>query len=132
MTITNQHDTSSILNTILKQVKTHTNQIDQALKSGDDLGKIERVMEALNRNISCLILGSSLQKHLSNSKLLKYLKKLGGAHCLRFKEMRTKSISLGGGAVISVSSPYFVSTRKRRGRKKAGPNRAIALKLSIT
>ena len=122
MTITNQHDTSSILNAILKQVKTHTNQIDQALKSSDGMGKVERIMEALNRNISCLILGSSLQKHLSNSKVLKDLKKLGGAHCLRFKEMRTKSISLGDGAVVSVASPYFISTRKRHGRKKAGPN----------
>ena len=92
------------------------------MKSSDGLGKVEWIMGALNRNISCLILGSSLQKYLSNSKVLKDLNKLGGAHCLRFKEMRTKSISLGDGAVVSVASPYFVSTRKRRGRKKAGPN----------
>jgi len=122
MIITKQHDTSAILNEISEHVQRALRQMEDSLWSGSDLSAIEKIAESLCRDITALLLAFVLQRYLSDPAILNAMKAYGGSRALRFKEMRLLTLSLGCGACIKLMSPYFISRRKRRGRKKRGPN----------
>lgn len=122
MNNTDQHDTAAIMDKIQSQVKEHLDSALASLSLSCDLGEIEQQTEALCRSISGEIIGHLVGRYLSSPSTLTALKKYGGTRCLRFKEMRSHTLKLGCGATINLQTPYFVSAKKRSGKKKAGPN----------
>jgi len=61
-----------------------------------------------------------LEEYLTDFDFLMQLKKLAGKLGMRFKEYRTLHIRVGNGLQISMTTPYFIKAKPKRGRKKRG------------
>jgi len=79
------------------------------------------MMKLMNQLEACLIM-CVLAERLTDPTFLMQLKLLGGKLGMKFKEYRTIRIRLCSGLQVIITTPYFLKTKPKRGRKKKGPN----------
>lgn len=79
------------------------------------------LISIFNEEIAVL-LKQILEELFSKFDFIKKLKMLGGKKSMRFRGFKNINIRLMNGQVITVSSPYFVRSDSKRGKKKKGPN----------
>lgn len=115
-----------MLNTILKnfaiEVKEKIAEVTNELKESYDFQNVEDVVAELVDHVATDILQACLKDVLEDQAVLAALKQIGAQHALKFHGFRKLSVYVYTGKRVEIRSPYFVSTRKKRGRKKAGPN----------
>lgn len=81
----------------------------------------DETMKLMNQLEACLIM-CVLEERLTGPDFLAQLKLLGGKLGMRFKEYRTIRIRLCSGLQLTITTPYFLKAKPKRGRKKRGPN----------
>lgn len=84
--------------------------------------EFEDAVMKLMYEIEAKIIERVLEDLLTAPDFLKRLKVLGGKLGMRFEEYRPLHIRLRNGLKIKISSPYFLKSKSKRGRKKKGPN----------
>jgi len=77
------------------------------------------VMKLINQLEACLI-ACVLENCLTSADFLEQLKRLGGKLGMRFKEYRTLRMRLCNGLQLTLTTPYFLKAKPKRGRKKEG------------
>jgi hypothetical protein len=114
----------AILQDFGREVKEKIEELMNELRENLDFAAIEQVLTEMSNELLASLLEKMLDGLLSEKKVLKRLKKLGGRLAMRFKEYRWVTIRLGNGRTIRVRAPYFIKTppKDKRRRKKRGPN----------
>jgi hypothetical protein len=112
----------TILNNFAIHVKEKIAEVTNELKKTYDFQQVEDVVSELVDNVATELLQACLKDVLEAQEVLVALKQIGAHHGLKFHGFRTLSVYVYTGRRVTIRSPWFVSTRKKRGRKKAGPN----------
>jgi hypothetical protein len=112
----------TILNNFVIHVKGKMAEVTDELKESYDFQQVEDVVAELVEHVATDILHVCLKDVLEDQAVLASLKQRGGQYGLNFHGFRKLSVYVYTGRRVEIRSPYFVSTRKKRGRKKAGPN----------
>lgn len=95
-------------------------QLSKQLSKTLDFRQFEDGMRKLTDQLEACITMCVLEECLTNPDFLTQLKRLAGKTGMKFKEYRTLRIRLGNGLQITITTPYFIKTKPRRGRKKKG------------
>ncbi len=114
----------TILQNFEQEVKEKVEELMDELREKFDFTATEQVLTEMANKLLASLLEKMINELLSEKKVLKRLKILGGRLALRFKEHRWVTVRLGNGQTIRVRVPYFVKTppKDKRRRKKRGPN----------
>jgi hypothetical protein len=104
-----------------QEVKDKLEGFVQALRTDGDFSHLEGVIQEMVTPLVNTLLQAVLDTVLTTEGFLVTLKPFGASLGLRFKGYRDVSVYVYTGARLRVKSPYFVSTGKKRGRKKPGP-----------
>jgi hypothetical protein len=83
---------------------------------------VEREVLAWSGELCTGILGVVLQRVLSDPRVLRVVRRLGGKLGYRLVSYQEVEVRVGSGGKVKVRSPYFVKASAKRGRKKRGPN----------
>jgi hypothetical protein len=110
------------LNDFVIHVKEKIAEITDELKESYDFQKVEDMVAELVKHVATDILHVCLQDVLEDQAVLASLKQIGVQSGLKFHSFRKLRVYVYTGARVEIRSPYFVSTQRKRGRKKAGPN----------
>ena len=114
--------TDTILQLFTPYIQREIARLSEELSKTWDFRQFEDdLMKLMNQLEACLI-KYILEYHLTDPSVLTRLKLLGGKLGLKFKEYRTLRIRLSSGLQITVTTPYFLRAKPKRGRKKKGPN----------
>lgn len=105
-----------------KEVKEKLDGVVQELTTDCDFSRLEGVIQGMVRTLEDALLQTVLNDALTDAGFLVILKQFGASLGFRFKGYRDVSVSVYTGSRIRVKSPYFVGGKKKRGRKKPGPN----------
>jgi len=101
---------------IQKEIERLSKQLSKTL----DFRQFEDGMRKLMNQLEACVTVRILEEYLINPDFLMQLKKLAGKLGMKFKEYRTLRIRLGNGLQITISTPYFIKAKPKRGRKKKG------------
>ena len=101
-------------------IQKETERLSKQLSKTLDFRQFEDGVKKLMNQLEACITVCILEEYLTNSDFLMQLKKLAGKLGMKFKEYRTLRIRLGNGLQITVSTPYFIKAKPKRGRKKKG------------
>ena len=85
-----------------------------------DFRQFEDEMHKLMNQLTACITACVLEDWLTNPAFLAQLKSVGSKLGMHFKEYRTLRIRLGSGLQITITTPYFIKTKPKRGPKKKG------------
>lgn len=107
---------------ISDQINVFLNTAISELTEDLDFGSIEMDLRKLFKKCGETLLQLILSSVLESRDFLLRLKSYGGRIAYRFKEYRKISITLYDGQKLEVTSPFFLKTSAKRGRKKRGPN----------
>jgi hypothetical protein len=83
---------------------------------------VEREVLSFGREVCSGLLGVFLEEVLSDQRVLRVVRGIGGQLGYRLVSYPEVEVTLGSGGKVRVRSPYFVKATPKRGRKKAGPN----------
>ena len=115
-----------MLDTILDNFATHVKEkiakLTNELKKTYDFQTVEDAVSELVDDVATDILHACLTEVLEDQEVLSVLKEVGPHQGMKFHGFRTISVYVYTGQRVKIRSPWFVSTQKKRGRKKAGPN----------
>lgn len=103
-------------------VKTRVEILSRELEATLDFVACERGLTRLMNEISAYIVTMKLTELYASAEFLEQMKAWGAKKGMCFKEYRKVTLTLASGKTISVSTPYFVKARPKRGPKKRGPN----------
>ena len=112
--------TDFIIQFFTPYIQRETAQLSKQLGETLDFRQFEDGMKKLMNQLEACITACVLEECLLNPDFLMHLKRLGGKLGMRFKEYRTLRIRLGSGLQITITTPYFIKTKAKRGRKKKG------------
>ena len=112
----------TILNNFAVRVKEKVAELTNELKQNYDFQHVEEVVADLVDEVATNILHDCLTEVLEAQEVLAVLKKIGTHQGVKFHGFRKITVYLYTGRRVAIRSPWFVSTQKKRGRKKAGPN----------
>jgi len=112
----------TILNNFATQVKEKIAEVTNELKNTYDFQQVEDVVSELVEDVATDILQACLQEVLEDRDVLAMLKQRGSEQGVKFHGFRKISVYVYTGRRVTLRSPWFVRTQKKRGRKKAGPN----------
>jgi hypothetical protein len=114
--------TETILQYFGPYIQKEVARLSEELRKTWDLRQFEdEMMQLMNQLEAYLILGV-LEQRLTDPVFLQQLKLLGGKMGMGFKEYRTIRVRLCSGLQLTITSPYFLKAKPKRGRKKRGPN----------
>ncbi len=114
--------TDIILQLFTPYIQKETAKLSEELRNTWDFRQFEDGMMKLMSQLEALLTMCILEECLSDPAFLIQLQLLGGKLGMHFKEYRTLRIRLCNGLQVTVSTPYFLKTKSKRGRKKKGPN----------
>ncbi len=112
--------TDFIIQFFTPYIQRETAQLSKQLGETLDFRQFEDGMKKLMNQLEACITVCVLEEWLTNPDFLMQLKRVGGKLGMRFKEYRTLRIRLGNGLEITITTPYFIKTKPKRGRKKKG------------
>ena len=115
--------TEIILQDLPFLIQQETEKLSAELGKTLSFREFEDAVMKLMYQIEAKIIETELENLLTSPNFLKRLKVLGGKLGMRFQEYRPLHIRLRNGLKIAISSPYFLKSKAKRGRKKKGPNR---------
>ena len=105
-----------------KEVKEKLEGSVQELITSCDFHRLEDVVQGMVNELVNTLLQTVLEETFADEGFLVVLKQFGASLGLRFKGCREVTVDVYTGCQIRIKSPYFVVKRKKRGRKKRGPN----------
>ena len=110
--------TETILQLFTPYIQREVAKLSEELSKTWDFKQFEEgVMKLMNQLEACLIL-NVLEEWLTEPDFLLQLKRLAGKLGMHFKEYRTLRVRLCSGLQLTISTPYFIKTKSKRGRKK--------------
>ena len=112
--------TNFIIQFFTPYIQKETAQLAKQLGETLDFRQFEDGMQKLTNQLTACITACVLEEWLTNPAFLMRLKSVGGKLVMHFKEYRTLRIRLGSGLQITITTPYFIKTKPKRGRKKKG------------
>jgi len=112
--------TDSIIQFFTPYIQRETAQLSEQLSKTLDFRQFEDGMRKLMNQLEAYITMCVLEEYLTNRDFLMQLKRLAGELGMKFKEYRTLRIRLQNGLEITITTPYFIKTKPKRGRKKRG------------
>jgi len=112
--------TDFIIQFFTPYIQRETEQLAKQLGETLDFRQFEDGMQKLMNQMIACITACALEEWLTNPAFLRRLKRVGGKLGMHFKEYRTLRIRLESGLHITITTPYFVKTKPKRGRKKKG------------
>ena len=112
--------TDFIIQFFTPYIQRETVQLSKQLSETLDFRQFEDGMKKLMNQLEACITVCVLEEYLTNPDFLAQLKRLAGKLGMNFKEYRTLRIRLGNGVQISITTPYFIKAKPKRGRKKKG------------
>lgn len=114
--------TETILQYFVPYIQKEIAKLSEELSKTWDFRQFEdEMMKLMNQLEACLIM-CVLEERLTDPAFLMQLKLLGGKLGMRFKEYRTIRVRISSGLQLTITSPYFLKAKPKRGRKKRGPN----------
>jgi hypothetical protein len=114
------------------QINDFLNSAIAKLAQDLDFGKIEIELRKLLKDVGETLLQLVLASIIKSREFLLRLKSYGGRIAYRFKEYRNITVTLYDGQRIKVTSPFFIKSTPKSGRKKRGPcNRGRHLGLEV-
>jgi len=112
--------TNLILQLFTPYIQKEIAQLSKELNKTWDFRQFEDgVMKLMNQLEACLIT-CVLEECLTDFAFLMRLKVLAGKLGMRFKEYRTIRVRLCNGWQVTITTPYFIKAKPKRGRKKKG------------
>ena len=105
-----------------EEVKEKASEWIERLLEGWAYEDVEREVLSWGREVCSGLLGVLLEEVLSDQRVLRVVRGLGGQLGYRLVSYPEVEVTLGSGGKVRVRSPYFVKATPKRGRKKAGPN----------
>ena len=112
--------TDFIIQFFTPYIQRETAQLAEQLSKMRDFRQFEDGMRKLMNQFEACITMCVLEECLTNRDFLMRLKRLAGKLGMRFKEYRTLRVRLQNGLAITITTPYFIKTKPKRGRKKKG------------
>ncbi len=112
--------TNSIIQFFTPYIQRETAQLAKQLSKTLDFRQFEDGMQKLMNQLTACITAYALEEWLTNPTFLVQLKSVGSKLGMHFKEYRTLRMRLGSGLHITITTPYFIKTKPKRGRKKKG------------
>ena len=112
----------TILDNFASQVKEKIAKLTTELKQTYDFQNVEDGVADLVDDVATAILQACLIEVLEDREVLLVLKEIGTHQGMKFHGFRKISVYVYTGQRVTIRSPWFVRTQKKRGRKKAGPN----------
>lgn len=112
--------TDQIIQFFTPYLQRETARLSKQLGETLDFRQFEDGMRNLMNQLEACVTVCILQECLINPDFLMQLKRLAGKLGMKFKEYRTLRIRLGNGLQITISTPYFIKAKPKRGRKKKG------------
>ena len=110
--------TNFIIQFFTPYIQRETTQLAKQLSETLDFRQYEDDMQKLMNQLTACITAYALEEQLTNPAFLARLKSIGGKLGMHFKEHRTLRIRLGSGLHITITTPYFIKTKPKRGPKK--------------
>ena len=110
--------TETILQLFTPYIQKEIAKLSKELNETWDFRQFEDGMIKLINQLEACLIACVLEDCLTNSDFLARLKLLGGKLGMRFKEYRTIRVRLCSGLHLSITTPYFLKTKSKRGRKK--------------
>jgi len=114
--------TDTILQLFAPFIQKEIAKLSEELSTTWDFRQFENGMMKLMNQLEAILTACILEDCLSDPAFLRLLKLLGGKLGMHFQEYRTFCIRLCNGLQVTISSPYFLKTKPKRGRKRKGPN----------
>lgn len=112
--------TNTILQLFTPYIQKEMERLSEELHKTWDFRQFEDGVRELMNQLEACITMCVLEEYLTDFNFLMQLKKLAGKLGMRFKEYRTLRIRVGNGLQISITTPYFIKAKPKRGRKKKG------------
>lgn len=112
--------TDFIIQFFTPYIQRETAQLAKQLGETLDFRQFEDGMQKLTNQLMACITACVLEEWLINPAFFVRLKSVGGKLGMHFKEYRTLRIRLGSGLHITITTPYFIKAKPKRGRKKKG------------
>jgi hypothetical protein len=112
--------TDSIIQFSTPYIQRETAQLSEQLSKTLDFRQFEDGMRKLMNQLEAYITMCVLEEYLTKRDFLMQLKRLAEKLGMKFKEYRTLRIRLQNGLEITITTPYFIKTKSKRGRKKKG------------
>jgi len=112
--------TDTILQLFAPFIQKEIAKLSEELSNTWDFRQFEDGMMKLMHQLEAILTVCILEECLSDPAFLIRLKLLGGKLGMRFQGYRTLCIRLCNGLQVTISSPYFLKTKPKRGRKKKG------------
>lgn len=111
-----------ILAQLSDTIKNKIGKWSDGLNKNFDFEVIEKGLSLLMNETSGQILQTMLNTFLGSDEILNELKRTGGRRGMKFKEYRKLKVRVYNGQSIEVTTPFFIKSGLKRGRKKRGPN----------
>ena len=110
--------TETILQLFTPYIQKEIAKLSKELNATWDFRQFEDGMMKLMNQLEACLIACVLDNCLTNADFLERLKLLGGKLGMYFKEYRTIRIRLCNGLQLSITTPYFLKAKSKRGRKK--------------
>lgn len=112
----------TILNTFALHVKEKIADAIKNVKTTYHFEDVEEVVAGLVDEVATALVQRCLTEVFEDPEFFAVVKQRGTQQGLRFHGWRAISVYVYTGRRVTIWSPYFVNSQKKRGRKKAGPN----------
>ncbi len=110
--------TETILQLFTPYIQKEVAELSKELNETWDFRQFEDGMIKLTNQLEACLIACVLDNCLTSADFLEQLKLLGGKLGMYFKEYRTIRIRLCNGLQLNITTPYFLKTKPKRGRKK--------------
>lgn len=112
--------TDFIIQFFTPYIQRETTRLGKQFNKTWDFRQFEAGMQKLMNQLEACITICILEEYLTNRDYLVQLKRLAGKLGMKFKEYRSLQIRLQNGQEITITTPYFLKAKSKRGRKKKG------------
>lgn len=110
--------TDFIIQFFTPYIQRETARLFKQLNKTLDFRQFEDGMQKLMNQLEACITMCVLEECLTNRDFLMQLKRLAGKLGMKFKEYRPLRVRLQNGLAITITTPYFIKAKSKRGRKK--------------
>jgi len=114
--------TEAILQYFVPYIQREIAKLSEELSKTWDFRQFEDEMMKLMAQLEACLITCVLEERLTDPAFLKQLKLLGSKLGMGFKEYRRIRVRLCSGVQVTITTPYFLKAKPKRGRRKRGPN----------
>ena len=112
--------TDFIIQFFTPYIQRETARLSEQWRKTQDFRQFEDGMRKLMNQLEACITMCVLEEYLTSRDFLRQLQRLAGKLGMKFKEYRTLRVRLQNGLETTITTPYFIKTKPKRGRKKKG------------